>query len=170
MVGLPLIRSAETHDLPAITAIYNQVIATSTAVYSDDPVDLANRAAWLAARQAQGYPVLVAEIEDEVVGFSTFGDFRPWPGYRYSVEHTVHVAEGRRGSGLGRALVTALFPLAARLGKHVMLAGVDAENLASIRFHESLGFKAVGRLEQVGFKFGRYLDLVFLQRFLSPPA
>ncbi len=88
------------------------------------------------------------------------------PGYRFSVEHSVHVAAGHRGGGVGRALVEALFPIAASLGKHVMLAGVDGENAASIRFHERLGFEQAGRLRQVGFKFDRYLDLVFLQRFL----
>ncbi len=160
------IRPAAEPDLPAMTAIYNEVIATSTAVYSDAPVTTADRQAWWAARTAQGYPVLVAQAGDRVIGFSTFGDFRAWPGYRFSVEHTVHIAAGERGGGVGRALVEALFPLAVALGKHVMLAGVDAENAASIRFHERLGFEQTGRLREVGFKFGRYLDLVFLQRFL----
>jgi L-amino acid N-acyltransferase YncA len=161
-----LIRPAVERDLPVLTEIYNEVIAASTAVYSDAPVDLDERRGWWAARVGQGYPVLVAETGEGVVGFSTFGDFRAWPGYRFSVEHSVHVAAGRRGGGVGRELVEALFPIAASLGKHVMLAGVDAENAASIRFHERLGFEQVGRLREVGFKFDRYLDLVFLQRFL----
>jgi phosphinothricin acetyltransferase len=160
------IRPAAESDLPVLTAIYNEVIASSTAVYSDRPVDLADRRAWWAARTGQGYPVLVADAGDGVIGFSTFGDFRAWPGYRFSVEHSVHVAAGKRRGGVGRALVEALFPIAASLGKHVMLAGVDGENAASIRFHERLGFEQAGRLRQVGFKFERYLDLVFLQRFL----
>jgi phosphinothricin acetyltransferase len=162
----PRIRPAAEQDLPALTAIYNEVIASSTAVYSDTPVDVADRRAWWLARTGQGYPVLVADGEGEVLGFSTFGDFRAWPGYRFSVEHSVHVAARRRGGGVGRALVQALFPIAADLGKHVMIAGVDGENGASIRFHERLGFEQAGRLRQVGFKFARYLDLVFLQRFL----
>jgi phosphinothricin acetyltransferase len=108
----------------------------------------------------------VADAAGEVIGFSTFGDFRAWPGYRFTVEHSVHVAAGMRGAGVGRALVEALFPIAASLGKHVMIAGVDADNGASIRFHERLGFERSGRLRQVGFKFDRFLDLVFLQRFL----
>jgi phosphinothricin acetyltransferase len=160
------IRPAEEPDLPALTAIYNQVIASSTAVYSDAQVDVADRRAWWVARTGQGYPVLVADAGYGVIGFSTFGDFRAWPGYRFSVEHSVHVAAGQRGGGVGRALVGALFPIAKSLGKHVMLAGVDGENAASIRFHERLGFEQAGRLRQVGFKFDRYLDLVFLQRFL----
>jgi phosphinothricin acetyltransferase len=160
------IRPAGEPDLAPITAIYNEVIASSTAVYSDTPVDVADRRAWWVARTGLGYPVLVADADEGVVGFATFGDFRAWPGYRFSVEHSVHVAAGRRGGGVGRALLEALFPIAAALGKHVMLAGVDGENAASIRFHERLGFEQVGRLRQVGFKFDRYLDLVFLQRFL----
>jgi len=160
------IRPAAEPDIPALTAIYNEVIASSTAIYSDAPVDVGDRRAWWIARMGQGYPVLVADAAGEVIGFSTFGDFRAWPGYRFTVEHSVHVAAGMRGAGVGRALVEALFPIAASLGKHVMIAGVDADNGASIRFHERLGFERSGRLRQVGFKFDRFLDLVFLQRFL----
>lgn len=160
----PLIRAATPDDLPAITAIYNQVIASSTAVYSDDPVTVEERAGWLAGRQAQGYPVLVAEAEGGVGGFASFGDFRAWPGYRFTVEHSVHVREDLRGRGLGAPLVSALFPLAAGLGKHMMVAGVDADNAGSIRFHERLGFEQVAHFREVGFKFERWLDLVFLQR------
>jgi len=160
------IRPAVEHDIPAVTAIYNEVLASSTAVYTETSVDVADRRAWWAARTGQGYPVLVAEAADGVIGFSTFGDFRAWPGYRFTVEHSVHVAAGRRGGGVGRALVEALFPIAASLGKHVMIAGVDGDNAASIRFHERLGFEQAGRLRQVGYKFESYLDLVFLQRFL----
>ena len=100
-------------------------------------------------------------------GFSTFGDFRAWPGYRFTVEHSVHVRADGRGRGLGTLLVQALFPRAGALGKHVMIAGVDAANSASIRFHERLGFHQCGHLREVGFKFDRWLDLVFLQRMIS---
>jgi phosphinothricin acetyltransferase len=162
------IRDAREDDLPALLAIYNEVIATSTAVYSSVPVTLEDRRAWWQARIALGYPVLVARDESGVVGFSTFGDFRTWPGYRYTVEHTVHVRVDQRGRGVGRELVLTLFPRAAALGKHVMIAGVDAANAGSIRFHERLGFQIVGHLHQVGWKFGRWLDLVFLQRMLAP--
>ena len=101
-----------------------------------------------------------------VCGFATFGDFRAWPGYRFTVEHTVHVRADGRSRGIGTLLVQALFPRAAALGKHVMIAGVDAANAASIRFHERLGFTQSGRLREVGYKFDRWLDLVFLQRLL----
>ncbi len=115
----------------------------------------------------QGYPVLVAEDETGIAGFSTFGDFRSWPGYRFTIEHSVHVRVDARGKGLGERLVRALFPRAAALGKHVMVAGVDAANTGSIRFHERLGFEQVGRLREVGWKFDRWLDLVFLQKTLD---
>lgn len=164
--GLTL-RDATEEDLPGLTAIYNQVIATSTAIYSHTAVTLEDRRQWWLARTGQGYPVLVARDAAGVAGFATFGDFRPWPGYRFTVEHSVHVRAGGRGRGVGTLLVRALLPRAAALGKHVMVAGVDAENGPSIRFHERLGFERCGHLREVGYKFDRWLDLVFLQRRIS---
>ena len=158
------VRDAAEEDLAALVAIYNDVIATSTATYTTALVTLEDRRQWWRARVAAGYPVLVAVDESGVSGFATFGDFRPWPGYRFTVEHTVHVRSDRRGGGVGTRLLEALFPRAAALGKHMMIAGVDAANVASIRFHERLGFERAGCLREVGHKFDRWLDLVFLQR------
>jgi phosphinothricin acetyltransferase len=160
------IRDATEEDLGGLLAIYNDVIATSTAIYSCDPVTLEERQKWWRARTAQGYPVLIARDEQGVAGFATFGDFRAWPGYRFTVEHTVHVRAAGRGRGVGTLLVQALLARAAALGKHVMIAGVDAANAAAIRFHERLGFEKCGHLREVGYKFERWLDLVFLQRRL----
>ena len=162
------IRAAGEADLPGLLAIYNDVIATSTAVYSYIPTTLEERTTWWRARVGMGYPVLVAADDSGVLGFSTFGDFRTWPGYRFSVEHSVHVRADTRGRGVGKELVQALFPLAEALNKHVMIAGVDAANEASIRFHERLGFEKAGHLREVGHKFDRWLDLVFLQRWIGP--
>ena len=162
------IRNAAAEDLPGLLAIYNDVIATSTAIYSDTLVDIDDRRRWWHARCAEGYPVLVAADDTGVTGFASFGNFRSWPGYRYTVEHTVHVRSDRRGQGIGRALMLELLPRATALGKHVMVAGVDATNEGSIRFHERLGFERVAHFTEVGFKFGRWLDLVFLQRILEP--
>jgi phosphinothricin acetyltransferase len=161
------IREAREDDLPGLLAIYNEVIATSTAIYRDEPATLADRRDWWKARVAANQPVLVAIDEQGVAGFSAFGDFRAWPGYRYTVEHSVHVRRDRRGQGLGRALMEPLIARGQALGKHVMIAGVDADNHGSIRFHERLGFEQVAHFRQVGFKFGRWLDLVFLQRILQ---
>lgn len=161
-----LIRPAIAGDLPAILAIYNDVIQHSTAVYCDDPVSLDDRQNWFAGRQAQGYPVLVAEQDGQVIGYASFGDFRGYPGFRHTVEHSVHLSAASRGQGIGSALVQALIPLAAALGKHVMVAGIDAENQGSVRFHQRLGFSEVGRMPEVGYKFGRWLDLVLMQRML----
>jgi L-amino acid N-acyltransferase YncA len=160
------VRDAREEDLAGVLAIYNDVIATTTAVYRDDPATLEDRREWWQARVVQGYPVLVAVEDGAVVGLASFGDFRAWPGYRYTVEHSVHVRADRRGSGVGQALMQPLILRARGLGKHVMIAGVDADNAGSIRFHERLGFECVGHLREVGFKFGRRLDLVFLQRLL----
>jgi L-amino acid N-acyltransferase len=166
------VRPAQKSDLPGILAIYNEVIATSTAIYALEPSTLDERKSWLASRSAAGFPVLVAtDSAGMVLGFSSFGEWRgAWAGYRYTVEHSVHVRADVRGRGIGRALVEALFPLALSLGKHVMIGGIDAENSASIRFHERLGFEPVAHFREVGNKFGRWLDLVFMQHFLDRPG
>jgi phosphinothricin acetyltransferase len=160
------IGDATAADLAAVVTIYNQVLATSTAIFSHVPTTLEERRDWWQARVAQGYPVLVARGDAGVIGFASFGDFRAWPGYRFTVEHSVHVAAEARGRGAGSALMRPLLARAAALGKHVMVAGIDAANSASIRFHERLGFEQAGRLSEVGYKFDRWLDLVFLQRRL----
>ena len=160
------VRDATEEDLPGILAIYNDVIATSTAIYTESPVTLADRAEWMRARREQGYPVLVTEDETGITGYGSFGDFRAWPGYRHTVEHSVHVRADRRAHGIGAAIVAELLRRAASMTKHVMIAGVDADNIASLRLHERLGFEKVAHFREVGWKFGRWLDLVFLQRRL----
>ncbi len=160
-------RDATAADLPEILAIYNDVIHTSTAVFSETPVTLEDREGWWQSRVRAGYPVLVADEAGEVKGFASFGDFRSWPGYRHTVEHSVHVRADSRERGIGTALIQALFPRAIAARKHVMVAGIDRANTGSIRLHERLGFERVGVLREVGCKFGRWLDLEFLQRTLD---
>jgi phosphinothricin acetyltransferase len=160
------ISAAARAQLPEIRDIYNEVIRNSTAVFSDVEVTLENREAWLDAKRVAGFPVLAAADDSGVVGFGTFGEFRSWPGYRYSVEHSVHVRADCRGRGVGRSLVQALLAEAARMQKHVMIAGIDAKNVTSISLHEKLGFQTVGELKEVAFKFGRWLDLKFMQRLI----
>lgn len=160
------IGAASRADLPQILAIYNEVIRNTTAVYSDREVTLEDREQWFDAKLAQGFPVLVATDASGVAGFGTFGEFRAWPCYRSSVEHSVHVRTDRRRRGVGRGLVQALIDAAAASQKHVMIAGIDAQNVISISLHQSLGFEIVGHFREVGRKFGRWLDLKFMQRFI----
>lgn len=159
-----IIRDAIAADIEAVTAIYNAVLLSSTAIYNDTPVTIEDRLAYWQARIAQGYPMLVAVDDDgTVIGYATFGDFRSWPGYRFTVEGTIHLREGVRGRGIGTALLTQLTARARACGKHVMVAGVDSTNAASIGFLTRFGFTSAGVLHEVGYKFGRYLDLHFLE-------
>jgi L-amino acid N-acyltransferase YncA len=162
-----VIRDAQAADAAAILAIYNATIPTTTAAWTEEPESLGAREAWLARQADARNPVLVAELDGHVVGFASYGDFRDaskWPGYRYTVENTVHVAAGHQGAGVGTALMTELIARAASAGKHVMVAAVDAANEGSLRFHERLGFVETARMPHIGFKFGTWLDLVFVQR------
>ncbi|SDA97935.1 GNAT family N-acetyltransferase [Sinorhizobium sp. NFACC03] len=162
-----LIRAAIQDDLPVICEIYNDAVANTTAIWNETLVDVANRTAWLKARVDAGYPVLVAvSDEGDVVGYASFGDWRAFDGYRHTVEHSVYVHKDRRGGGIGRELMVALIAEAERLGKHVMIAGIESENTASIRLHAQLGFIDTGRMREVGTKFGRWLDLTFMQLVL----
>lgn len=161
-----MIRPAAKEDVPAIREIYNHVVASSTAVFNEQPVSLEDRLDWFAARQAAGYPVLVAEIDGEVAGYASYGTFRAGTGYRFTAEHSVHIRADRQGQGLGTALVKALFPLAQAQGLHALVAGIDAGNHGSIRLHERLGFVQTGLMREVGRKFGRWLDLALMQRLL----
>ncbi len=162
-----VIRDAAADDADAVLAIYNQAVAETTAVWNETPSDLAGRAAWIAARQGAGYPVLIAEKARRVVGYASFGDFRPFDGYRHTVESSVYVAPDAHRQGVGRALLEALIRRARAMDKHAVVAGIEAGNLASLRLHATAGFVEVGRLPQVGRKFGRWLDLVFMQRLVN---
>jgi L-amino acid N-acyltransferase YncA len=165
---VPAIDTASRRDLAQILAIYNEVIRNSTAVYSEEEFTPERGEVWFDAKTAHGFPFIVARDDSGIAGFGTFGEFRAWPCYRHSVEHSVHVRVDRRGQGVGRALVVELLARAAGMGKHVMIAGIDADNAVSIGLHQSLGFTSVGHFHEVGFKFGRWLDLVFLQCILPP--
>lgn len=158
-----MIRDATSADAAAIAAIYNDAVLTTTAIWNEVTVDAQNRVDWMAARVAGGFPVLVAEVGGAVVGYASYGPWRAFDGYRLTVEHSVYVAAGHRGRGLARALMQALIGRARAAGLHVMIAGIEAENRPSIALHESLGFANARTLRQVGQKFGRWLDLTFLE-------
>jgi L-amino acid N-acyltransferase len=168
---------AEDSDIAAINEIYNATVSTTTVAWTEEHESLSTRQAWVAKQRQLGNPVLVARRDDEgvdgvdgVVGFAGYDDFRDsakWPGYRFTVEHTIHVREDHQGEGIGGALLDALVTHAAAAGKHAMIGAIDGGNAGSIRFHERHGFVVVGRLPQVGYKFDRWLDLVLVQRMLE---
>ncbi|MCY1275074.1 L-methionine sulfoximine/L-methionine sulfone acetyltransferase [compost metagenome] len=163
-----LIRDAAEADLDGILAIYNDAVQNTTAIWNETLVDLANRRAWLAERTAAGFPVLVAlNAQGEVLGYASYGTWRSIEGFRHTVEHSVYVRGDQRGQGLGPALMQALIERARQAGLHVMVAAIESGNAASIRLHERLGFVTTGQMPQVGRKFGRWLDLTFMQLMLE---
>ncbi len=159
---MPVIRAATEADLPAILAIYNDAVTKTTAIWNEAPSNLESRRAWFAQRRQAGFPVLVA-CDATVIGYGSFGEFRPFDGYRFTVEHSVYVLDEAQGRGVGRLLLTALIGEARRLGKRVMVGAIDGSNYASLALHETMGFEQVGRMPGVGEKFGKPLDLVLVQ-------
>jgi L-amino acid N-acyltransferase YncA len=163
------IRQATEQDLPAILAIYNDAILTTTAVYDYQPHTLAMRQAWYEAKVADGWPLFVADDAGVVIGFSSLGPFRAWAAYKYTVENSVYVAADRRGQGIGKLLLPPLIDVARRMEMHAIIAGIDAANVASYRLHQSFGFVEVAHFREVGYKFGCWLDLKFLELLLPTP-
>lgn len=157
------IRDALVKDAGPIAGIYNQAVRDTVAIWNDSEVDVANRRAWIADRQVAGYPVLVLEEGGEVIGYASYGPYRPFDGYKYSVEHSVYVRSDHHGRGYGRLLMEALIERARKGKVHVMIGGIAAENEGSLVLHKKLGFVETGRMPEVGQKFGRWLDLVFMQ-------
>ncbi len=168
-----LIRDASDDDVRAITAIYNALIPTHTVTWTEQVSTEADQAASLARHQREGFPVMVAEIDGVVVGFASYEHFRgegKWPGYRSTAEHSIHVREAYWSRGVGRALMEGLIERARSAGIHVLVGAIDAGNQASLRFHARLGFVEVARMPETGQKFGRWLDLVLVQRVLDERA
>lgn len=164
-----MIRYAEHGDLTAILEIYNDAILTTTAVYDYKPHTLADRTAWYEKKTSDGFPVLVFEENNIVVGFATFGPFRAWPAYKYTIEHSVYVHKNHREKQIGKALLQELITIANTKGYATMVAGIDASNEGSRLMHEKLGFSQSGTIQKAGYKFGRWLDLVFYQYELRGP-
>ncbi len=165
MSGLA-VRPAAEADLGAILDITNEAIRNGTALWTITPMTLQARHDWWRERVADGFPVLVAERAGRVIGFGSYGRFRPHEGYARTVEHSLYVQAEARGAGVGRALLDALLADAVRAGKHVMIGGIEARNAASIALHERAGFTRSALLLQVGRKFDRWLDLLFMQKQL----
>ncbi|MTI17244.1 N-acetyltransferase family protein [Rhodobacteraceae bacterium RKSG542] len=169
-----IIRAAIERDLPEILEIHNDAVKTLPAVWTDAEDSLDQRATWFHQRMELGYPVIVSESADgEVLGFGSYGRFREKSGYDLTVEHSVYVKKGARGQGAGRKMLLALINQAREDGFHAMVGAIDSENKASIVLHRKLGFEVSGILPQVGYKFGRWLDLTLVTMILdeaSAPA
>ncbi len=164
------IRDAREADLPHLLAIYNHVILHTTAVYTYEAQTMEARKTWYADKLAAGYPVFVAEEAGKVIGFSSYGPFRAWPAYKYTIENSVYVTEEQRGKGIGKLLIQPVIDSAKTRGYHAIIAGIDSLNESSIRLHASFGFVEVAHFKQVGYKFGRWLDLTFMELLLDTPA
>ena len=157
------IRTATEQDLPAMLEIYNDIIINTTAVWQYDTHTLEMRKEWFKTKQEQGFPVFVAEENGTIVGFSTYGSFRAWQGYKHTVENSVYVASNQRGKGIGKLLMQPLIQAAQQQGIHAIVAGIDAENEVSIKLHQQFGFVEVAHFKEVGWKFDKWMDLKFLE-------
>lgn len=162
-----VIREAEKKDVSGILEIVNHEILNSTVLYDYKERTYEQQFNWFVQKQFDGMPVIVADDGNRVVGFGTYGIFRPWAAYQFSLEHSVYVNKDSRTNGIGKQLLTKLIVLARENGFHTMIAGVDGSNEGSYEFHKKLGFKEIGTFKEVGFKFDKWLDLRFLQLLLE---
>lgn len=161
------IRPATRADLPGILEIYNDAVLTTTATYDYEPRSLEHRTAWFDDHERTNYPIFVA-IDDtgRLVGWSALNRYHDRMGYRFTTENSVYIAADHRGRGIGKLLLAPLIAAASERNLHAILAAIDATNEASIRLHARFGFERVGLFKQVGFKFGRWLDVVYMERIL----
>ena len=159
------IRPATVVDLPAVSAIYNHSVHTSTCTFALEPETLAEREAWFAGRTA-AHPVIVAEAGGEVVAWASLSAWNKRCGYATTVEWSVYVRQDWHRRGLASALLTELVRLAKGAGHHTIIGGVSADQTASLELHRRHGFVEVAHLREVGFKFGRWLDVIYLQLML----
>lgn len=165
-----VVQCTEERHAGAILTIFNEAIVNSTALYDYKPRAPETMAPWFATKRAHGFPVVGAEDDDgKLLGFASYGTFRAWPAYKYTVEHSIYIEAGHRGAGLGRTLLDALIANAREHGVHTMVGAIDLQNNASIALHERLGFEHAGTIRQAAFKFDRWLDLAFFQRILETP-
>lgn len=162
-----------THErhADAILEIFNDAIINSTALYDYKPRDAQKMVAWFEAKRAGKFPVIGVEDENgTLLAFGSYGTFRAFPAFKYTMEHSVYVHKDHRGRGLGRVIMDAVIAAARENDVHALMGAIDATNAGSIALHERLGFKHVGTLPEVGFKFGRWLDLAFYQLLLDTPV
>ncbi|MBC8003527.1 MAG: N-acetyltransferase [Opitutaceae bacterium] len=165
-----IIRETRREDLPAILEIYNDAVLHTTATYDYEPRTLEHRIAWFEDHQKQDYATFVAEeLGGEIVGWSALNRFHDRAGYRLTSENSVYVAARHRGRGVGKLLVPPLIEAAKRRGLHAIIAVIDATNDASIRLHSRFGFETVGHFKQTGYKFNRWLDVIYMELVLETP-
>lgn len=169
--NLRLVQCTYAGHAEAILAILNEAILHSTALYDYKARSLDSMVSWFSVKERQGFPVIGIEESEsgQLRGFASYGTFRAWPAYKYSIEHSVYVHADYRGQGLGRRLMQALIEAARANNYHCVIGGIDMENAASIALHEKLGFTQAGVIRQAGFKFGKWLDLGFYQMLLATP-
>ncbi|MBI4180693.1 MAG: N-acetyltransferase [Chloroflexi bacterium] len=165
-----MIRYAQTTDLGAILDIYNDAILNTTSVYDYKPHTIEDRLSWYEKKVSDGFPVLVSEENKDVIGFATFGPFRAWPAYKYTVEHSVYVHKDHRGKRVGTRLMIELIKIANEREYVTMVAGIDSSNEGSRVMHENLGFTNCGTIKKAGYKFGKWLNLTFYQCELRGPT
>jgi len=170
--GIRLIDCTEEAHAGAILEILNEAIVNSTALYDYVPRQPEAMGAWFATKRASGFPVIGAiDSTGKLVGFASWGTFRAFPAYKYTVEHSVYVHHEHRGQGLGKTLILELIQRARATDKvHALIGCIDSSNEGSIALHHRLGFSHVGTFKQVGFKFGKWLDAAFYQLLLASPA
>ncbi|HEY1466605.1 MAG TPA: GNAT family N-acetyltransferase [Acidimicrobiales bacterium] len=168
MADVVVIREAQHSDITEIVSIYDDVLATTSAVWREQPTTSGERERWLDDKQGANHPVLVAVDASGVLGFVSYRPFRDWPGYAHTIEHTIHVRPDARGRGVGALLLASVEDRARSNGVHVMVAATDATNQGSIRFHQRAGFIEVGRMPEVGQLRGTWRDLVLMQKILAP--
>jgi phosphinothricin acetyltransferase len=162
------VRPAVEVDLPDILEIYNEAVLHTTASYDYEPRTLEHRREWFIERQREDYAVFVAvNPEGRIVGWSALNPYHSRCGFRFTAENSVYVAADQRGQGIGGLLLAPLLEAAVRRGLHSIIAAVDAENEASLRLHATFGFEKVGHFKQVGYKFNRWLDVVYLEKLLG---
>jgi len=161
-----------THEAhaAAILDILNEAIVNSTSLYDYRPRGPDTMIGWFKAKESGGFPVIGAVEGTTLLGFASYGTFRAWPAYKYTVEHSVYVHRDHRGKGIGNALMKRLIDVARSQDYHVMVGGIDADNRTSISLHEKLGFVHAGTVRHAGYKFGRWLDLAFYQLLLETPG
>ena len=155
----------------AILGILNDAILTSTALYDYTPRMPDSMSGWFEQKQHGRFPIWGAlDEQGTLLGFASYGTFRAWPAYKYSVEHSIYVHVNHRGKGLGKTLLKEVIDHARRQDYHVLVGGIDLSNATSIALHERFGFTHAGTIRQAGFKFGRWLDLAFYQLILETPS